>query len=106
MELKTKKMEDKKYILGNLPFVEFLKGNDIVYYQDFSWKKPLPSNVKFHPLREDNNSIWFISDGYGILKDNKFGLNGSYGNGAINVDSKHLPKEVLDYCRLNFLEKK
>lgn len=93
----------KGAVIGSLPYIEFIEGNEICYYQDFSWNKPVPSKIKFHPILIDDNSIWFIADGYGVFKDNKYGIKGTYGNGKINIEMKDLDADVVEYCKANCL---
>jgi hypothetical protein len=93
----------KGAVIGSLPYVEFTNDNEIGYYQDFGWKKPIPSGVKFHPVEINDNSIWFIADGYGVFKDNKYKLTGAYGNGKINIEMKDLDTDVVEYCKANCL---
>lgn len=92
-----------KYITGNIAYVEFTEGNDITFGQDFGYHKPLPSRVKFYPTHESNGAIWFIGDRHGIQE--KHGISGEYGNGAINIEVKELPIDLVYYCKNNFLEK-
>jgi len=92
-------------IIGNLPFLMFSDGNEIIYWQDFSQCKGIPSNIKFFPEQEINNSIVFLADRCGILKNNPYNLEGQYGNGAIYISIKDLPADIIEWSRTNFLKK-
>jgi hypothetical protein len=99
-------MIGKKYSTGAIPYVEFKEGNNINFGQDFSFWNELPSDVRFYPKNEINNSICFVGDRYGITqKENKYGLSGEYGNGCVYVSVKDLPTDLVLFCRNNLLEK-
>lgn len=102
--------EDSEWITGienGRGYIEFPKGNMIQYDQDFTTKCNMPSGIKFYPFNRGHNtySIRFIGDRYGILGNNKWGLKGSYGNGAIYIQYSELPDYVIGWCIKNSLEK-
>ena len=98
-----KNLLGKAYVTGSLPYVEFKEGNGITFGQDFSWWDELPANVRFYAVEETGSNIWLIADRYGIQKNNKWGLAGNYGNGRVCVSTKDMPKDLLEWCRANFL---
>lgn len=95
---------NNQIITGYLPFIMFGIDNNILYWQDFRFQKGIKSDIKFYPIQEINESIVFIGDKHGIIKDNEWNLQGNYGNGAIYVDIKNLPKNTVEWCRKNFLK--
>lgn len=94
-------MNQNSYITGSLFYVEFTKGNGIGFYQDFGWKKELPDDIKFFPIKSNDTDIKFIGDEYGIIPNNILRLEGKYGNGAIYIEKKDLPEELLELCLNN-----
>lgn len=89
--------------VGSLPFLMFPNENKICFWQDFGKFEGVPSDRVFYPKDESNGSIVFIADRHGILKNNKWGLAGDYGNGAIYVSVEDLPSGVVKWCRENML---
>ena len=88
-----------------LSHVTFPEENRIKFWQDFRGQEGLPSDKKFYPKEEVNTDIIFIADGYGITKNNCYGLSGEYGNGAVYVACKDLPVDIVEWCRKKFLIK-
>lgn len=88
-----------------LPFVVFEENNTFRYQKDFGYWQNVPSDVKFYAVKEINNMIEFVGNGYGLTKDyQKYGLFGKYGSGSIAVLISDIP-HLVDFCRDNFLEK-
>ena len=60
--------------------------NVIKFWQDFTFKKPVPATVAFTAKRVRNDAFVLTGKGYGEQ--------GSYGNGSIYVYRKDLPKNL------------
>ena len=83
----------------SFPYLEFPEDNEIVFFQDHGLYKGVPDKVKFFIDSRSSRGVWLVADGYGVLKNNKFGLTGSYGNGKIAVDFKDLTPEIEAFCK-------
>lgn len=102
MENEIEKYANKD-VTGNLYFVRFNPDNKYRFFQDMRWREGVPSNVNFYPESENDDSIVFVGDGYGITnKHREKGVYGSYGNGSIFVYKEYIP-HLLEWCRVNFL---
>jgi len=88
-----------KLTKGKRPYMVFPDENEVIFFQDHSWWKGMPHNIKFYIDKLSSRGVWLVADGYGVLKDNKLGLTGSYGNGKICVDFKYLNEEIEKFCR-------
>ena len=86
-------------------YLNFPANNEIVYFQDFRGFKGVPSDANFYPTEIVNENICFVADGYGILANNQWGLYGKYGNGAIFIQKKSLPADIVEWCANNLLQK-
>lgn len=65
--------------------------NKIPYMQDHSVWRGIPSGVKFVIFEKTKNECFkLVAEGYGALRDNKFGLQYNYGNGSIFVSINEL----------------
>jgi len=73
--------------------ISFMK-NDIPYMQDHGFWRGIPTGVEFF-IEECSDSVKLIGEGYGALKDNRFGLRYNYGNGAIYVLKDDLIKSII-----------
>jgi len=69
--------------------------NDIRFMQDYGFWQHIPSRVKFVAELTGNDSVRLIGEGYGALRENKYGLSYNYGNGAIYVLLSDLPDEIV-----------
>lgn len=65
--------------------------NDIEYWQDFRFKKGIPSNIEFTVKNKvlGREEYWLEADGYGIIGKSDT----SYGNGRICVSLDN----IVDY---------
>lgn len=89
----------------SLPFIVFEENNTFRYQKDFGYWQNVPSDVRFYPVKEVNNMIEFVGNGYGLTKEyQKYGLFGQYGSGSIAVLISDIP-HLVDFCRSNYLEK-
>lgn len=95
------------------PYVMFPEDNSIRFYSDFSVWEGVPSDRKFYPIDGSSNPkdfITLVANGYGILKNNKYGLKGEYGSGSISVPNDLFSEEVIEWAskwvdRFNLISK-
>lgn len=70
--------------------IRFPINNEFPFFQDFQWKKGIPSAVDFTIEKSANEEeYWLCGDGYGNTTRVEL-----YGNGKITV-SKEILKNVL-----------
>ena len=67
--------------------VKFRKNNKIPYGQDMQYHKSIPDGIEFKIFPFQKDRVKLVADGYGDLE-------GNYGNGAIFINTKDLPKKV------------
>ena len=99
--------KSKKKIISTagIQYAVFPEGNEIEWHADWTNYVGVPSNRLFYPKEEVNGNIVFIADGYGLLSNNEFGLQGAYGNGAVYIPIENLPEEIVEWARNNFIKK-
>ena len=91
--------------INTLSCLIFPENNTILFWQDFRKQTGLPSNRMFYAKEKTDNDIVFIADGYGVLKNNKWDLTGTYGNGMIYIPIKELPSGIIEWCSQNLIGK-
>lgn len=96
--MKTKPVINRKS--DPKPYIMFEPNNAYRFGQDMGFGQNVPSDVKFHPMREVGATIEFIGHGYGASE--RRGVAGNYGNGAIYVYASDIP-HLLDWCRKNYI---
>ena len=93
----------------DVPYIQFEKDNKYKFYMDFSFYKNIPDDVRFYPVRINNNndSVEFIAVGYGITQSDKeqYGLIGNYGSGCIHVYIDQIP-HLMGEIKSKLLSKK
>lgn len=67
--------------------IKFKKNNETRYMQDFSFCQGVPSGINFDVEMLSHDKIKLSTNGYGHIGRN-------YGNGALFVLVKHLPKSI------------
>jgi hypothetical protein len=68
--------------------------NSIFYLQGGLMKNGIPSHKPFFVDTISNTIISLRASGYGISPNNKFGIQGTYGEGPLIITPKKLPKKV------------
>jgi len=71
--------------------------NEINFMQDMGFHRNVPHGIKFVIADiTKQRRLRLIAEGYGALRDNRYGLIPTYGNGAISVSILNLPKHIQD----------
>lgn len=65
--------------------------NEIKFGMDMRFWQNVPTDVVLYPTEYSVGWVTFRGDGYGILKDDEYGLEGAYGNGSLSIPYDSLP---------------